>query len=139
MAAPRFGVLGAWVTDLLRRPRTITPFKLEDGAQLEGDPATAEGAVITGGRVRLVPDYVYEVRGDTVVFRRPRQPTGGSFKCYCTSAGACVPNILPTEVKCVHKEGNACLGECRIKVVLKPHVTLASDVFASTTPTADHG
>jgi len=66
MATPRRpNLVTAWGRHLLRRPEEITPFTLEEGAQMVGDPTSPEGARIKGGGVRLEPGWVVKGAGST--------------------------------------------------------------------------
>ena len=128
-------VVDAWGSHLLRRPREIAPFILEDGAQLTGDPSSSHGAVIDGGRVTLQPDWLYETSGagTTVVFRKARQPKSGTFECYCTeNAGSCRAFIGDNSVTCGSVDGDACLGECKIRVKTSKGRKLATRVYGNT-------
>lgn len=123
----------AWARDVLGRPREIAPFLLDDGAQLEGDPSSPEGAVVTG-HVTMHPDWNYEIRGNStvVVFQKSKgSSSGGTFECYCTEYGSCVPYIGEKTIVCGSPTdgSNNCLGECKVKVKLPKGRKLAEAVF----------
>jgi hypothetical protein len=117
----RSDVIRGWLDRLLGRPRKITPFALEDGGRIVGDPGSPEGAVIEGGTVRIHDDWEVEVdeSGTTAVFRpKGSDGTSGSFTCKCSiDAGECTHVQAPDgTLRCINKEGNACLGECQLKI-----------------------
>jgi hypothetical protein len=114
-------VIRGWLDRLLGRPRKITPFTLEDGGRIVGDPGSPEGALIEGGTVRLHDGWEVEVdkSGTTAVFSQKASPgTSGSFTCKCSvDAGECTA-LVTTDgtLKCVAKEGNLCLEDCQLKI-----------------------
>lgn len=77
-------LITAWWRHLLRRPEEITPFKLEDGAQMVGDPTSPEGARIEGGGVHVEPGVDVKVEGSKAVFRMaPFYPVVVITDCSC--------------------------------------------------------
>ena len=90
-------LITAWWRHLLRRPEEITPFKLEDGAQMVGDPTSPEGARIEGGGVRPEPGVHVKVEGSRAVFRMaPGYPVVVIADCACQSPlPGEVPNCVP--------------------------------------------
>jgi hypothetical protein len=75
----------AWWRHLLRRPEEITPFKLEDGAQMVGDPTSPEGARIEGGGVHVESGVDVKVEGSKAVFRMaPFYPVVVIADCSCS-------------------------------------------------------
>ena len=86
------GFASTWAKHLLRRPREVSPFTLEEGARIEGDPAAPTGARIEGGGLRLNPGFVADIRDNRLLIRQGNGlPLVGTVMCNCGGAGACMP------------------------------------------------
>jgi hypothetical protein len=114
----RGDAIRSWLDRLVGRPRKITPFTIEGGGRLVGDPGSPEGAVIEGGNVRIHDDWNVEVdESEGVAYLRPNGSTGvtGTFKCTCTSLGKCkVYNPDGNSLNCDPDPADRCLGECKM-------------------------
>jgi hypothetical protein len=105
------GFASTWARHLLRRPRDVSPFTLEEGARIEGDPAAPTGARIHEGGLRLNPGFVVDVRENRLLIRQGNGlPVVGTVSCNCMSGvGACMPVQLGQIVIC---QGIGCQGPC---------------------------
>jgi hypothetical protein len=121
---PEHGQLGnirrfasTWGRHLLRRPRDVSPFTLEEGARIvEGDPAAPTGARIEGGGLRLNPGFVVDVRENRLLIREGDWlPVVGTIDCQCMSGvGACMPVQLGNIVIC---QPIGCQGPCDLILI----------------------
>jgi hypothetical protein len=117
--------LSAWTDRILRRPREITPFTLEPGAQMVGDPTSPEGARVQGGGVQFQPGWVVNVRdgGSRAVFRAGvGYPVAGEVYCDCPGkeGESCSLLVSGQKVTC---GGDAC---CQLSYVARdPSVRLS--------------
>jgi hypothetical protein len=125
-----FEAAAAWGRQLLRRPQTIAPFVVEQGARMEVDPATPTRATVTGGGVRLKPETVVQAQGSRVVFRTARlRPISGEFTCLCTSdQGGCKVEIIDSANAIVCRPDSGC-KTCEMSVVIRPNLAFAAEVF----------
>ena len=102
-----------WGRHLLRRPREVSPVTLEEGARIiADDPAT--GARIEGGRLRLNPGFVADVRENRVLLREASGlPVVATISCECIGSptgGACTPVVAGNLVIC---QSAGCQGLCQ--------------------------
>ena len=105
-----------WGRHLLRRPREVSPVTLEEGARIvEGDPATSSVLRIEGGRLRLNPGFVADVRENRVLIRQGSGlPVVATMSCECRISppqtyGICYPVAGGSFVFC---QSAGCGGLC---------------------------
>jgi hypothetical protein len=111
------GFAFTWARHLLRRPREVSPFTLEEGARIvEGDPAAPTGARIEGGGLRLNPGFVVDVRENRLLIREGDWlPVVGTINCHCMSGvGDCMPVQLGNIVIC---QQIGCQGPCDLILI----------------------
>jgi hypothetical protein len=123
----RGDAIHSWLDRLLGRPRKITPFTIEGGGRLVGDPGSPEGAVFEGGTVRILDGWDVEVNeSEKTAYLYPSGSTGGAsavgtFNCKCSeTVGDCRPYKNPDgTMRCDSDPDERCLGECKLSFKIK--------------------